>query len=116
MTNTARTRLEAIARRLHRARSVTRETRRGFGSGALKVRGKIFAMVSADETFVVKLPRARVDELVAAGVGRRFAPAPGRVMTEWLSMTREPGTPSWLDLAREAMAFVGKASSQRDRP
>jgi hypothetical protein len=36
-----------------------------FGSSALKVHGKIFAMVSSAGQFVVKLPEARVDQLVA---------------------------------------------------
>jgi hypothetical protein len=35
---------------------------RGFGSSALKVRGKIFAML-VDENLVVKLPRGCVQEL-----------------------------------------------------
>jgi hypothetical protein len=39
-----------------------------FGESALKVDGKIFAMLSRGE-LVVKLPRERVDELVA----RQFA-------------------------------------------
>ena len=36
---------------------VTRETTRGFGSGALKVRGRIFAMITSKAQLVVKLPR-----------------------------------------------------------
>jgi len=38
---------------------------RRFGSNALRANGKIFAMLAQD-TLVVKLPRARVDELVQA--------------------------------------------------
>jgi hypothetical protein len=45
--------------------------RRRFGDNALRVRGKIFAMMVRG-TFVAKLPRARVDTLVAEGVGTRF--------------------------------------------
>jgi hypothetical protein len=59
------------------ARDVTRETRNGFGSGALKVRDKIFAMMTPAGSFVVKLPKVRVDDLVADGVGARFEPGPG---------------------------------------
>jgi len=84
---------------------VTRETRKGFGSGALKVRGKIFAMVSSRDEFVVKLPKARVDQLVQDGIGRRFEPGPGRVMKEWLALG--PRTVSgWVDLAKEARRHV----------
>ena len=46
---------------------------KGFGSDALKVRGKIFAMLSQGR-LVVKLPRQRVDALVASGDGERFDP------------------------------------------
>ena len=79
---------------------------RGFGSAALKVNGQIFAMLSSDERLVVKLPRQRVDALVAAGEGERFDPGHGRLMKEWLSL--HPATEAdWLHLAREAMGFVG---------
>ncbi|HYO79593.1 MAG TPA: TfoX/Sxy family protein, partial [Thermoanaerobaculia bacterium] len=69
----------------------------------LKVRGKIFAMLMRD-SLVVKLPKARVDELVAAGHGTRFEPRAGRAMKEWL-VAQLPPT-KWVDLAREAYAFV----------
>ena len=43
---------------------------KGFGSsGQLKINGRIFAMLVRDE-LVVKLPRRRVDELIAQGEGR----------------------------------------------
>lgn len=87
-----------------KARDVTRETRKGFGSGALKVNGKIFAMMASQGEFVVKLPRARVDELIEAGDGERWEPGPGRVMKEWLAVDAEG--PDWLGLAKEAYAFV----------
>jgi hypothetical protein len=82
-------------------------SKRGFGSSALCVSKKIFAMVSSKGRFVVKLPRHRVGELVAAGAGSRFEPARGRVMNEWLAV--DPNWEGdWLSLAREAVRFVGK--------
>ena len=54
---------------------------------------------------VVKLPEARVAELVAAGHGQPFAPA-GRVFKEWVSIA-EPSRKRWLGLLREGIAFVG---------
>jgi hypothetical protein len=55
---------------------------KGFGSDSLKERGKIFAMLSQGR-LVVKLPRQRVDALVATGDGERFDPRrDGRVMKE----------------------------------
>ena len=85
-------------------RDVTRESRRGFGSGALKVNGKIFAMMTSRAEFVVKIPKGRVDELVDQGVGDRFEPGPGRVMKEWLALDRHPER--WTELAKEAYQFV----------
>ncbi|MFJ9458984.1 hypothetical protein ACIRST_28320 [Kitasatospora sp. NPDC101447] len=77
---------------------------RRFGSDALKADGHIFAMLSAGR-LVLKLPRARVDELVAAGEGTNFDAGKGRPMREWLAL--DPASPlSWSRLAREAYAFV----------
>ena len=83
---------------------VTRESRQGFGSGALKVNGKIFAMMTPRAEFVVKIPKARVDELVNDGIGERFEPGPGRIMKEWLALDGHPEC--WIDLAKEAYQFV----------
>jgi hypothetical protein len=78
---------------------------RGFGSSALKVNGKIFAMLSSTDAFVVKLPRVRVDALMASGDGVRFDPGHGRLMKEWLAVA-PASTHDWTTLAREALAFV----------
>ncbi|MGL4285162.1 MAG: hypothetical protein ACRCVA_02395 [Phreatobacter sp.] len=75
-----------------------------MSSYGLKVGGKIFAML-VDGRLVVKLPKSRVDELVAAELAQRFDPGHGRPMKEWASLTGEE--PSWASLAQEAMAFVG---------
>jgi hypothetical protein len=75
---------------------------RRFGSRALKVDGKIFAMLLHGR-FVVKLPAARVDALVAEGHGSYFEPGHGGKMKQWLSITSP--TLSWVELAREAHAF-----------
>jgi TfoX/Sxy family transcriptional regulator of competence genes len=78
--------------------------KRGFGSSALQVGGKIFAMLVRGN-LVVKLPRRRVDALVASGSGTRFDPGHGRLMKEWLAV--EPTSDQdWLSLAREALEFV----------
>lgn len=75
-----------------------------FASVGLRVDGKIFAMVVRGQ-LVVKLPKARVDELVAKKAGRYFQIGPARVMKEWLSMTASK--PDALTLGREAFHFVG---------
>jgi hypothetical protein len=75
-----------------------------FASDGLKVGGKIFAMLVRGN-LVVKLPKARVDALLAAGKAERFDPGHGRLMKEWAVIL--PGAGDWLALAREARAFVG---------
>ncbi len=76
----------------------------GFGRGALKYRRKIFAMFARGE-LVVKLPRERVDELVATGHGTRFDANKGTPMKEWFSL--DPGSSqSWPALAAEALDFA----------
>lgn len=75
-----------------------------FGSHALRVRGKIFAMLVRGR-LVLKLPKSRVDELVGAGEGIRFDANKGTPMKEWLALAPE-STVDWLPLAREAHDFV----------
>jgi hypothetical protein len=53
---------------------------------------------------VVKLPKARVDELIECGIGQPFAPA-GRVFEEWLSVPKLDRR-RWRSLLREGVAFV----------
>lgn len=78
--------------------------KKGFGSGALKVNGMIFAMVSSKGQFVLKLPGHRIDELVSSGKGERFDPGRGRPMKEWMVVKEDAA--KWILLAREACAFV----------
>lgn len=84
--------------------------RRAFGHGTLRVHGKIFAMVSHGR-LVVKLPRPRVDAMVARGDGEPFDPGHGRRMKEWLSVTSE--AVSWTALVREAHDFVAAGKPGR---
>lgn len=78
--------------------------RKGFGSTAIKLNGKIVAMLMR-ERLVLKLPRPRVDALVTADVGERFEPGPGRQMKEWVTIGTASEAP-WLPLAHEALAFA----------
>jgi hypothetical protein len=81
---------------------------KGFGSsGQLKVDGRIFAMLVRGE-LVVKLPRGRVDELVAHAKGTRFDAGKGKPMREWFVLS-PTSTMRWLTLAREAHDFVKEA-------
>ena len=80
--------------------------KRAFGATSLKTDGRIFAMLVKGR-LVVKLPAARVAELVEAGAGERFDPGHGRVQKEWLSVRRED--PAAVALAGDLFeAFVAK--------
>src|ERR1700760_201621 len=82
---------------------------RGFGSSALKFHRKIFAMLVRGQ-LVVKLSKARVSELVAAGEGRHFDANKGTPMAEWFPRD-EPSGRSWSELAREALDHAADARS-----
>jgi hypothetical protein len=81
-----------------------------FGDNGEKIGGKLFAL-DVRGNLVVKLPKPRVDELVAAKRGTRFEPRPGRVMKEWLVVTAPKS--AWPALKAEAKAFVGKTPAKR---
>ena len=72
----------------------------------LRVGKEFLALVDYKRSgLVVKLPRARVAELIDQGVGKPFAPA-GRVFKEWVSVPK-PDRAFWTALLREGIAFVG---------
>jgi len=77
---------------------------KGFGRGALKAKGRIFAMISSEDQFVVKLPKDRVEALVASAAGKHFEPRPSKLMKEWLVVTSLGS--DWVKLAIEARDFV----------
>ncbi|HKE50017.1 MAG TPA: hypothetical protein VKE25_00765 [Actinomycetes bacterium] len=75
-----------------------------FGSSALKVNNKIFAMLSGGR-LVVKLPADRVRTLISADQGTTFDAGKGTPMKEWLAV--DPANHrAWEALSREALAFV----------
>jgi hypothetical protein len=78
----------------------------GFGrSEGLRISGKIFAMLVRGE-LVVKLPKDRVEELMASGLAHRFDPGHGRLMKEWAAVSPSASR-RWRKLVEEARAFVG---------
>jgi TfoX/Sxy family transcriptional regulator of competence genes len=83
----------------------------GFGSSpGLRVGGKIFAMLVRDQ-LVVKLPKIRVDELVASGTAERFDRGNGQLMKEWAATST--GQERELNqLMTEALEFVRSGRRQ----
>jgi hypothetical protein len=77
---------------------------RGFGSEALKVNNRIFAMLVSGQ-LVVKLPRTRVTELIETGRGQPFDGGKGTPMKEWVALTGDEA--ECRALVVEAQAFVG---------
>jgi hypothetical protein len=103
----AEERFERLANRFISEPTVSEGT--GFGSSpGLRVRGKIFAMLAGD-ALVMKLPKDRVDQLVASGIGARFDPGHGRVMKEWVTVPVGHAG-DWEQLATDAYAFVAGQS------
>ncbi len=77
-----------------------------MSSSCLRVGNEFLAMPHhKKEGLVVKLPRERVSEIIAAGDGESFAPA-GKVFVEWLAVTAIDEA-RWRALLREGIAFVG---------
>jgi hypothetical protein len=102
-------RFAAVAAAFARDREVTR--RKMFSSeNVLAVNGRIFAMLTRGQ-FVAKLPKPRVDEIVAAGQGVYFDPGHGRLMKQWVALAGRQG--SWVALAQEAHAFVAAERASR---
>lgn len=92
-----------LAEPLLAAEGVERSTMMGLP--CLRVQGAFFA--SCDRKtgdLLVKLPEARVDELVAAGHAHSFAPA-GRRFREWAAIPPERSR-TWKRLLDEALTFV----------
>jgi TfoX/Sxy family transcriptional regulator of competence genes len=73
-----------------------------FGSKGLRT-GKKFFAIWWHEQLVLKLPPARIEELVAAGSGTPFEPMEGRPMNGWIVVD---STADWGTLSRDARAFV----------
>ncbi len=104
-----------VVKRFSADRSVSPPTTKAgkFGTSALKVGGKIFAFLS-EGNLVVKLPRERVDALIASRTGKPFDARRGKVMKEWVAIAPEQSR-RWARLAEEARTFVSAAAATTRR-
>lgn len=98
-----------VANALTKEPAVTFMEGKGFGSRALRVNGKIFAMLSSRGQYVVKLPAPRVKALVSSGTGQHFDAGKGKPMREWLAVSGREDV--WMMLAKEAYEFVSGSAS-----
>ena len=73
-----------------------------FGCAGLRT-GRRFFAIRWHGQLVLKLPAARLDELVEAGDGRPFEPMEGRPMNGWLVLADRP---DFGDRVEEARAYV----------
>jgi hypothetical protein len=104
-TPAAFTKIVAALTKNDRRVETPKPKRAAFGADALKVDGKIFAMMWRG-ALVVKLPADRVKALLARKQGGPFDAGKGKPMREWVAVG---DAKTWLALAREARAFVGGA-------
>jgi hypothetical protein len=105
-TNSVEQRYAKVVQTLTKEPGVTLGSgKKGFGSGALQINAKMFAMLTSKNEFVVKLPKERVVELMDSKDGRQFDPGHGRLMKEWLVVDPK-SKKNWTALAREAVLFV----------
>jgi TfoX/Sxy family transcriptional regulator of competence genes len=93
---------DEVSRTFLRSPNVT--TAKMFGGFALKVKNKVFACFYKGK-LVLKLPKERVDELVAAGGAVHFDSGTGRPAKEWVALDPSRGN-EWRGLAKEAQKFV----------
>ena len=82
-----------------------------MGLPCLRVAGAFFA--SCDHRtgdLIVKLRRERVEQLIAAGEGKPFAPA-GRAFREWVLIDNRDQA-RWAELIDEALAYVSQGRAR----
>ena len=81
-------------------------------SQGLKTGGKFFGFVTGDD-LVVKVPAARVQELIEGGAGAPFDAGKGRPMKEWVRLHPDDAATCWayLDEARAFVSALGQRVS-----
>jgi hypothetical protein len=111
---TPKQRYARMAKMLLKDPKITQPKRKkGFGSSGLYTRGKLFAALSYRNRLILKLPEARVNEIVAQRKGTRWDPrGEGEGLKEWVTLSPSSKI-RWLPLAKEAKKFVASKSRKR---
>jgi hypothetical protein len=84
-----------------------------FGHGCLMVDNKIFAFTRTDESAALKLPEARIAELITDGEKYHLTMGK-RTMREWVVIP-EIAAPHNLKFLKEAMAYVASLPNTKRR-
>ncbi len=85
-----------------------------MGLPCLRVSGQFFASwYGKERSMVVKLPAARVDELIASGAAEPFSPA-GRRFKEWASIPGR-GLDRWPALLAEGLQHVSSPPAKETK-
>jgi hypothetical protein len=101
----------AVAEPLLTAATVTRSTMMGLP--CLRTSGRFFASFDRRTTaLVVKLPAARVNDLIESGAADPFAPS-GHRFREWVSIASDRSE-VWSSFLDEALAFVAAEQDSGD--
>lgn len=86
-----------------------------MGFPCMRRKGNFFASLEKDTgDLILKLPKERVDEMVASGEGRAFAPA-GRTFKEWVAIPAQDFE-RWEPLLEQAWVFAGTLPAKARKP
>ena len=90
------------------------EIRTMFRSPGIRIGGKIVAFFGHDDRFIVKVPRARAEELIASGAAEPVTMGK-RTMREWIAIPADGDADTtrerWTRFAREALLYVSSLDS-----
>jgi hypothetical protein len=76
-----------------------------MGTGSLFVGRKMFGVLDESGALVLKLPPARVQELIASGAGAGWHPGKGSPLKEYVAIGFDRQS-RWLPLAKEAREYM----------
>ena len=101
----AQARFAKLADQLGRAEGTSGPRRQGFGSKSLFAGRKMFAILDGTGALVLKLPPARVAQLILDGTGGPWHPGKGAPLKEYLAVGLDHQA-KWLALAKEARTYI----------